>query len=111
MPAHFKDFNMSLGTLYCSVITAAGIYCPGELVLVLAMLSNLKLCIAECETMDGDTCVFPFSYHGIEHYVCITHDTGGIPWCEIAYGLTGTCKSDCPGKLVLTIQCDYGRKN
>ena len=64
-------------------------------------------CLVECDSKLGLPCDFPFYYHGTWHYGCITHGNDGTPWCDDGYGKKENCKPDCPGKLVLTIQCHY----
>ena len=69
----------------------------------------LNFCLV-CKTVTkGDHCVFPFYYNGTKHYECITHDNNGTPWCSVDNGKKDNCSSDCPGRIVLTIECyhDY----
>ena len=74
-----------------------------------------NICLVACKTKAGEPCAFPFYYKGTKHSECITHDNDGTPWCGTGYSAhkrysaneTGNCMSDCPGKLVLTVQCHY----
>ena len=72
---------------------------------VAIMITNL--CLVSCKTVAGQPCVFPFTYNGTNHYECITHDNAGTPWCMFMTGDgeydKDNCKSDCPGKIMLTI--------
>ena len=61
--------------------------------------------------MAGGPCLFPFYYNGTQHYQCITNDNDGTPWCNVitadGENVGESCMSDCPGKLVLTIQSNH----
>ena len=69
------------------------------------MMTNI--CSVECDAITGESCDFPFYYNGTWHYGCITHDNDGTPWCDVGNGKKESCGTDCPGRLVLTIQCAY----
>ena len=59
--------------------------------------------LVECDAETGKPCDFPFYYNGTWHYGCITHDNDGTPWCDVGTGTKESCRSDCPGKQMLTI--------
>ena len=58
----------------------------------------------ECRTVTNESCVFPFSYRGVEYGECSTIDNAGVLWCSTATdhvghyveGKWGQCASDCP---------------
>ena len=64
------------------------------------ILIMLSMFLVDCKTMYGDKCMFPFTYRGVQHHTCITHDEDGSPWCYAANDKRGYCRSDCPGNLV-----------
>ena len=68
---------------------------------VAIMMTNL--CLVSCKTMAGQTCVFPFTYNGTQHYDCITHDNDGTPWCASGDGEYDNCMPDCTGTIMMTI--------
>ena len=42
-----------------------------------------------CSTLDGTTCVFPFTYDGVEYYQC-TYKNSPTPWCATKLDPNGT---------------------
>ena len=46
-----------------------------------------------CTTLGGTKCVFPFTYQGIEHYVC-TYADSPTPWCATQVQYNGTTITD-----------------
>ena len=72
---------------------------------LIMMMPNL--CLVECKTMTEEPCIFPFNYNGAKHYECITHDNSGTPWCDVGTGIKENCMSNCPGKIGLSILCDF----
>ena len=46
-----------------------------------------------CTTISGTKCVFPFTYQGIEHYVC-TYADSPTPWCATEVQSNGTTIPD-----------------
>ena len=46
-----------------------------------------------CTTISGTKCVFPFTYQGIEHYVC-TYAHSPTPWCATQVESNGTTITD-----------------
>ena len=91
------------GTRYCHT-DASGTWgacrpeCPGNLVPDVKCSYNLVnyLVIEGCKT----ACEFPFTYNGIQHDACITHDNDGTPWCDIGDGEKTNCIGDCEGNIV-----------
>merc|ERR1712038_1381571 len=69
-----------------------------------------------CSTLAGDSCVFPFSYKGVEYYKC-TYADSPIPWCatqvsssgEVVTNKWGDCSSSatssCPSETIATPSC------
>ena len=62
----------------------------------------------ECQTIAGDSCVFPFTFQGVTYYACTTdHSDNGSPWCAVQVRDTNTrtvlagkwedCSPQCPG--------------
>jgi hypothetical protein len=50
------------------------------------MKQNIRLAelIAECLTVKGDPCVFPFSYQGEVYDACTREDSdNGAAWCAV----------------------------
>ena len=63
---------------------------------------------AQCETIAGDQCLFPFTYQGRTYYSCTVEDSdNGSPWCAVQVrpgprrtvmpGKWDDCSPDCPG--------------
>jgi hypothetical protein len=59
-------------------------------------------CAAPCTTggsvPEGSTCVFPFTYNGVQYYQCTTADNGNTPWCSLDSTYSsrwGNCVCDC----------------
>ena len=47
---------------------------------------------------EGSTCVFPFTYNGVQYYQCTTADNGNTPWCSLDSTYSsrwGNCVCDC----------------
>merc|ERR1711971_328646 len=42
-----------------------------------------------CSTLEGTTCVFPFTYDGVEYYQC-TYKNSPTPWCATKLDPNGT---------------------
>ena len=61
----------------------------------------------ECETnggpVNGQSCKFPFTYHGATYSHCIKYDNDCIPWCSTEVnadgnhidGKWGNCNENC----------------
>ena len=65
---------------------------------VIIMMTNL-FSVEVCQT----SCEFPFTYNEDPHYMCITHDNDGTPWCDIGNSEKGNCTT-CPGNRMLTVK-------
>ena len=51
-----------------------------------------------CSTRTGDTCVFPFSYAGVEHYHC-TYADSPTAWCATQVDSQGVVVTNKWGQL------------
>ena len=62
-------------------------------------LSHLPLSTAaQCETIAGDQCLFPFTYQGTTYYSCTVEDSdNGSPWCAVQVR-SGPRRTVMPGK-------------
>merc|ERR1719222_251612 len=85
MKASSISSSSLLACLACLVVTVQSgpLNFPGSSVSVSSRVPN------PCLTTDGDTCVFPFSYLGVEYYQC-TYTSSPIPWCAIKVDPNGT---------------------
>ena len=51
--------------------------------------------ISGCLTTKGDSCIFPFSYRGVEYTECTPVANNGVPWCYTTGGGYGNCVGSC----------------
>jgi len=59
---------------------------------------------SDCQTTQNVSCIFPFSYKGLEYSQCTTVDNHGVPWCSTGLdhrghhikGQWGNCQTSCP---------------
>jgi len=58
--------------------------------------ASTNSCQTSGGTADGDSCSFPFEYHGVTYVSCtsVNHDQD---WCYTDSGKWGNCNSDCEG--------------
>merc|ERR1712107_310762 len=54
-----------------------------------------------CNTRQGETCVFPFSYQGVTHYQC-TYSDSPTPWCATQTDSSGAVVTNKWGDVTMT---------
>ena len=74
------------------------------------MFNDLKKYIFlgyDCQTENGQTCIFPFNYKGTTYHQCPSVDNN-VPWCAYEVDSAGTLVEGEWGNCTATCFCSHG---